>query len=381
MIAVETRLGERLNRHESAGLTRVRVARAAATAEGERPLVNFASNDYLALSSDPRVVEALCRGARQYGVGAGAADLVSGHTTAHEQLEADLARFTGRERALLFSTGYMANLSVLSTLCARGSAILEDRLNHASLIDAAVLARARLIRYAHADVDAVRASLQCAPPAALLVTDGVFSMDGDVAPLPAIARLCHARAATLVVDDAHGIGVLGGNGGGVVEHFALTPGDVLVLIGTFGKALGVFGAFVAATRTVIEALMQFARPYIYTTALPPGVAAAVSESLRIVTAEPQRRARLFSLIDYFRKRAAARAIPLTSSATPIQPLVIGDSARTVAVGATLRARGHLVGIIRTPTVPAGTARLRVALNAAHREHEVDALVDALAQLL
>ncbi|MGQ0658483.1 MAG: 8-amino-7-oxononanoate synthase [Chromatiales bacterium] len=384
MVTLEARLLDRLREHEAAGLTRARQARAsggATVAVNGRSLLNFAGNDYLGLAGDPRVIEAFCRGASAFGVGAGAADLISGHTVAHAQLEADLARFAGRSRALLFSTGYMANLSVLSTLASRGATIIQDRLNHASLLDAATLARARVVRYPHAEVDALRTVLASRPASALVVTDGVFSMDGDIAPLPELTRACHDRDAVLVVDDAHGIGVLGEHGAGTVEHFRLGVDEVPVLIGTFGKALGVFGAFVAGSDTIIDTLMQFARPYIYTTALPPAVAVAVSESLRVIATEPQRRARLHARIRYFRQRATARAVPLSASSTAIQPVIIGDAARTFALGAALREDGYLVGVIRPPTVPARTARLRITLSTWHAEEHIDALIEALARLL
>jgi len=345
-----------------------------------RPIVNFASNDYLGLAADPRVVEAYAQGAARYGVGAGAAELVSGHTEAHAELEAALARFTGRPRALVLSTGYMANLSVVTTLASRRSAVIEDRLNHASLLDAAVLSRARLVRYQHLDTDDLAAKL-AACPGALVATDGVFSMDGDVAPLPRLVEVCKAEGGTLILDDAHGFGVLGARGRGTTEHFGLAAPDVPIVVGTFGKAFGGAGAFVAADEVVIEALMQFARPYIYTTALPPALCCAMTVSLRIVEGEPALRQRLHSNIHRFRRLALARGVPMAASNTPIQPIILGQNARVVAVAERLLEMGYWVAAVRPPTVPAGSARLRVALSAGHTEEEIDGLSDALAACL
>ena len=385
MSAIPSQLQVRLAQWQSAGFYRQRIARAGtplAARHGDQPIVNFASNDYLGLAGDARVVEAFCRGAQEYGVGAGASDLISGYTDAHAMLEDDFARFTRRPRALVFSTGYMANLSVVTVLVRRGGCVLEDRLNHASLIDAAILSRAKLLRYAHTDGASLAERLRAVDGKdVLVVTDGVFSMDGDIAALPELAGHCRQNGATLALDDAHGIGVLGASGAGTTEHFGLDSDSVPVLVGTCGKALGVFGAFVAGGETIIESLAQFARPYVYTTALPPAVAVAVAESLRIVQSEPQRRERLHCRIRYFKERATARGLPLTTSVTPIQPVIIGDSRRTVQIADALRAGGFLVGAIRPPTVPNGTARLRITLSAAHTEADIEALVDRLARLL
>jgi 8-amino-7-oxononanoate synthase len=374
-------LAGRLRQREASGLYRRRVQRAgtpAASSLSGVDILNFSSNDYLGLSSEPRLIDAMDEAARIYGAGSGASELVSGHTDAHAALETALANFTGRPRALVFSTGYMANLSVIGALVPRRGAVWQDRLNHASLIDAAVLARARLRRYRHADPDALRAVLESSKdPLPLVATDGVFSMDGDIAPLAVLARTCQDAGALLMVDDAHGIGVLGENGGGSLELHGLTTSDVPVLVGTFGKALGVFGAFVAADETIIENLIQFARPYAYTTALPPPIAATVAESLRIIREQPQRRRRLLARIRYFREAAARHGIPLSRSRTAIQPLVIGDAEATVALSHRLLVHGILVPAIRPPTVPAGSARLRIALSAAHSEADIDELVSVL----
>ena len=342
-----------------------------------RHVINFAANDYLGLAADPRVIDAHRRGTERYGVGAGASELVSGHTDAHEELESALARFTGRSRALVFSTGYMANLGVVSVLASRRTAVIEDRLNHASLLDAAVLARSRLRRYRHVDLYELAARL-ATNSGAVVITDGVFSMDGDLAPLPGIAQLCRAHGATLIVDDAHGFGVLGEHGAGTVEHFGLAPVEVPVLVGTFGKAFGGAGAFVVGDEVIIEALIQFARPYIYTTALPPAICCAMTTALQIVQAEPGLQARLHGNIHHFRARAGARGIPLMQSVTAIQPVILGRNGRVAAVAERLLAQGFWVAAIRPPTVPAGSARLRIAISAAHAVEEIDALVDAVA---
>ncbi len=354
--------------------------------QGDRVWINFSGNDYLGLAGEPALVAALQAAAAQLGVGAGASHLVTGHGPEHEALERELAEFTGRQRALLFSTGYMANLGVVAALAHRGDLVLEDRLDHASLIDAALLSRARLVRYPHGDAAAAAAELaRFALPAdagtrgALLVTDGVFSMDGDLAPLPALAEAARRHDAWLIVDDAHGLGVLGERGGGSLEHYGLGADDVPVLIGTLGKAFGSFGAFVAGDAELIEWLLQRARTYIYTTALPEPVAAATRAALRISRTQPQRRQRLRELTARFRERAAAHGLPLAASATPIQPVLTGGVPRCIALSQSLRDAGYWVTAIRPPTVPEGAARVRVTLSAAHTDAEVDGLVNALAR--
>lgn len=375
-------LHEALEARRAAGLFRTRRVLGSAqgveaVVDGRRCLV-FCSNDYLGLASDPRLVEALRRGASAWGVGAGASHLVNGHAVPHHALEEELAAFTGRERALLFSTGYMANLGVLGALAGRGDVVCEDRLNHASLLDAAVLARARLVRYPHADPGdlARRLARLDGARARLIVTDGVFSMDGDLAPLPELAA-CARGGTLLMVDDAHGLGVLGEQGRGTLEHFGLSAAEVPVLVGTLGKAFGTFGAFVAGDADLIETLIQHARSYIYTTALPPAVAEATRASLRLVQDEPERRARLRRLVQRFRRGAAEIGLPLMDSPTPIQPLLVGDARAANDLSAALWERGILVTAIRPPTVPAGTARLRIALSAAHDDAQVDRLLEAL----
>ncbi len=374
-------LAAALAEREAAGLYRRR--RVVDAADGPRmtldgrPLVAFCSNDYLGLAAHPAVVASFTAAAGEHGVGAGAAHLVSGHHRLHHELEDALAAYTGRERALLFSTGYMANLGIGHAFTRRGARVVEDRLNHASLIDAGRTPGVVLKRYAHADSEGADRALAGDAPVKLLVTDGVFSMDGDLAPLPALAAACRARDAMLVVDDAHGLGVLGATGRGVLEHFALDARDAPVLMGTLGKAFGVFGAFVAGSAEVIETLVQHARTYIYTTALPPAVAAAALSALRVSEDEPWRRERVLALVDRFRAGALQLGLPLSNSSTPIQPLVVGESTQALARAQALEDAGFLVTPIRPPTVPDGTARLRVTLSAAHRDEEVDALLDAL----
>lgn len=350
--------------------------------------VNFCSNDYLGLAAHPKLVQAMQNAAAEFGVGSGASHLVCGHSRIHHQLEEALAEQCGRPRALLFSTGYMANLAVIQTLVGKGDAVLEDKLNHASLIDAGLASGARFQRFVHNDMASLETRLHAQSAAAnrLIVADGVFSMDGDLAPLPAAAALARQYDAWLMIDDAHGFGVLGENGGGCVEHFGLDIDEVPVLMATFGKALGGFGAFVAGSDDLIETLIQHARSYIYTTALPPAVAAANLAALGLLEREAWRRQHLQQLVRRFRQSAEALLsvcprVQLMPSMTAIQPLLVGDSGRALALSEALQQRGYLVGAIRPPTVPAGTARLRITLSAAHSEEQVDGLLVALAEVL
>jgi 8-amino-7-oxononanoate synthase len=338
----------------------------------------FSSNDYLGLANHPQVVDAMQQGATRWGVGGGASHLVMGHSEPHQELEQALAQWTGRERALLMSSGYMANLAVITALVGRGDTVLHDRLNHASLLDAGLLSGARFSRYLHNDLNSFQQRLQRAQGNILVVTDGVFSMDGDLAHLPDLAAQAKAQQAWLMVDDAHGFGVLGQTGGGLVEHYGLSADDVPVLVGTLGKSFGTSGAFVAGSHELIETLIQFARPYIYTTSSPPAVACATLSSLKLVQTEHWRREHVQQLIAQFRQGAQALGLNLMDSPTPIQPIIIGDSAQAMAISAQLRERGILVGAIRPPTVPAGSARLRITLTAAHTAEQVQRLLDALA---
>ncbi|HEV2622490.1 MAG TPA: 8-amino-7-oxononanoate synthase [Frateuria sp.] len=348
---------------------------------GDRRLICFCSNDYLDLARHPQLIAAFKRVADDEGVGSTAAHLVCGHRREHAQLEEALAEWTGRERALLFSTGYMANLGVMQALLSRGDLCVQDKLNHACLLDGSALAGATLRRYPHGDAAAAARQLAGDPQAAaLLATDGVFSMDGDRAPLRELAALCRRAGATLMVDDAHGLGVLGPEGAGSVAEAGLGMREVPVLMATLGKALGTHGAFVTGPAPLIEGLIQFARTYVYTTAMPPALAAAALAAVRLARTDGWRRDRLAALIARFRDGATQLGLPLAASDTPIQPLLLGDAASALAAAKALEARGLLVGAIRPPTVPAGQARLRITLSAAHEEEHVDRLLDALAAL-
>jgi 8-amino-7-oxononanoate synthase len=344
-----------------------------------RGALNFCSNDYLGLSAHPEVVRAFADAVMKYGVGSGASHLVTGHTREHEVLEEALAAFTGREKALVYSTGYMANMGVISALADQKAAVISDKLNHASLIDGGRLSGAKVGRYRHADVDHASELLAHLAPevkSRLLVSDGVFSMDGDLAPLPELARACRVANAWLLVDDAHALGVLGATGRGSCEHFGLGVEDVPILIGTFGKAFGSFGAFVAGDADLIDFLVQKSRTYIYTTALPPAVAAATFAALEVAQRDDWRRERVLA---HARRVHGVLGLPGTS-VSPIVPVILGDEARALAASRELEARGFLVTAIRPPTVPAGTARLRVTLSATHEESQVDSLIAALAEV-
>ena len=346
--------------------------------DGER-LLAFCSNDYLGLANHPDVITAMQQGAEKWGVGGGASHLVIGHSKPHHELEEALAAFTGRPRALLFSTGYMANLAAVTALAGQGDTVLEDRLNHASLLDAGLLSGARFSRYLHNDADSLAGRLEKAVGNTLVVTDGVFSMDGDLADLPAICAAARQRNAWVMVDDAHGFGPLGATGGGIVEHFGLGIDEVPVLVGTLGKAFGTAGAFVAGSEELIETLIQFARPYIYTTSQPPAVACATLKSLELLQSEHWRREHLNRLIAHFRQGAVEIGLSLVDSPTPIQPIMVGSSERALKLSAALRERGILVGAIRPPTVPAGSARLRVTFSASHSEAQLEHLLNVLAE--
>ncbi len=345
-----------------------------------RRLLNFSSNDYLGLAADPRLARALGEAAGRWGTGAGSAHLVSGHAAPHRALEEALAEFTGYPRVLLFSSGYLANLAVPRVLLGRGDTLIQDRLDHASLVDAARLAGARLRRYRHNDLAGARRRLEQAQGETLLAVDGVFSMDGDLAPLPGLAALCREHGAWLMVDDAHGLGVLGEAGRGSLEHWGLSPREVPILMGTFGKALGTAGAFVAGSEDFIETLIQEARTYLFTTAAPPALAEVTRLALELVEHESWRRARLQELVSRFRAGARRLGLPLAESFTPIQPLIAGGSERALQWSRHLRDRGILAVPIRPPTVPQGTARLRLTITAAHTPAQVDRLLEALAEL-
>jgi 8-amino-7-oxononanoate synthase len=344
-------------------------------------LLSFCSNDYLGLAQHPQLVAALKQAADEDGVGSGSAHLICGHRTAHAALEEALAEWTGRERALLFSTGYMANLGVMQALLQRDDLCVQDKLNHACLLDGAQLAGAELKRYPHADVEAAARQLAShTDAAALLATDGVFSMDGDIAPLGELAALCRQENTTFMVDDAHGLGVLGAQGEGSVANAGLDQSEVPVLMATLGKALGCSGAFVAGSATLIDGLMQSARTYIYTTAMPPALAAATLAAVRLAQADSWRRDKLHALIARFRQGAAQLGLPLMPSPTAIQPLLLGDAQMALDASEALERQGFLVTAIRPPTVPQGKARLRITLSAAHEQNDVDRLLEALSGL-
>lgn len=347
--------------------------------EGET-LLAFCSNDYLGLAAEPALARALERGARRWGSGSGASHLVSGHYSVHDELESRLAEFTGFERTLYFSTGYMANIGVLPALAGRDDAIFADRLDHASLLDGALLSRARLQRYAHGNLAALEQALAASQARRkLIVTDSVFSMDGDVADLPALLDLAERFDAWLVVDDAHGFGVLGPQGRGAVAEAGLQSWRI-VYIGTLGKAAGVSGAFVAGHADLIAWLMQKARSYIYTTGAPPALAETLLSSLEFIEHADDRRAHLAELVGLLRDELRLARWQLLPSRTAIQPLLIGDSAEATRVALALREGGLWVPAIRPPTVPAGTARLRISLSAAHSAEDVLQLAKALNEL-
>jgi len=347
-----------------------------------KPYLAFCSNDYLGLANHSEVISAFRTAANEFGVGSGASHLVNGHSRYHQQLEDALAEFTGRPRALLFSTGYMANLGAVNALVGKGDAVFEDRLNHASLLDAGLLSGARFQRYLHNDPASLATKLQRSEARRkLVVTDGIFSMDGDQAPLLELSQVTQAQSGWLMVDDAHGFGCLGSSGGGCIEQLGLTLEQVPVLVGTLGKGFGTAGAFVAGSEVLIETLIQQARSYIYTTAMPPAVAAATLASLRLIQQGDQLRQHLAQLIAQFRQGARQLGLALMDSQTPIQPIKVGSSAQALELSAALEQRGIFVTAIRPPTVPEGSARLRVTLSAAHTAEQVDQLLQALADVV
>jgi len=343
-----------------------------------QPYLTFCSNDYLGLANHPAVVAAFKSAADEFGVGSGSAHLVNGHSQYHEQLEHALAEFTGREAAILFSTGYMANLGVVGALLNKQDAVFEDKWNHASLLDAGLLSGARFQRYLHNDLTNLENRLQRSEARRkLIVTDAVFSMDGDSADLTKLSTLAKQHDAWLMVDDAHGFGVLGEQGAGLCEQQNLGQNDVQVLMGTLGKGFGTAGAFVAGSKDLIEYLTNFARPFIYTTAMPAAIAAATLASLKVVRDEPERREHLQTLIKLFREGANELGLELMPSNTAIQPILVGDAKEALHMSERLKKLGIMVTAIRPPTVPQGTARLRVTLSAAHSEQQVLQLLDAL----
>ena len=352
-----------------------------------RALLSFCSNDYLALANHPEVLRSFHEALDRYGAGSGASHLVSGHSLPHHALEEELAEFTGRSRALVFSSGYMANVGTLTALLGKSDSVFEDRLNHASLLDGGLFSAARFRRYAHLDLAALGKLLQDDTAGGLrcIVTDGVFSMDGDVAPLAQLITLAQQQSAIVMMDDAHGFGCLGSSGGGLAQvlsdqGFRVDEDNLQILIGTLGKAFGTAGAFVAGSEELIESLVQFCRPYIYTTAMPPAVAAATRTSLQLLQREHWRREQLQMLVQRFRSGCLNLGFALTDSHTPIQGLLLGSAEAALQASAALEAQGLLVTAIRPPTVPPNTARLRITFSAAHTQGDVDRLLQALAQL-
>ncbi len=366
---------------------RVRVRRIISRRDGVRveidgrALTEFCSNDYLGLAQQFEVVSALQDGAARAGAGAGASHLVSGHHAVHEALERELAEWLGYPRGLLFGSGFLANLAVQQALLLEdGDLCVQDRLNHASLLDASRLAGCRLRRYPHGDAEGALRQLRNAPEgAAMLATDGVFSMDGDVAPLRALSLAARMQQALLYVDDAHGVGVRGPEGRGSVAEAGLGPAEVPLQLATLGKALGGYGAVLVGAEALIQHMAETARPYIYTTALPPAQAAAALTAVRHARRDHWRRDKLQGLVDRFRSSASRHGLQLMESDSPIQPILCGDDASALALAAALENAGFLVPAIRPPSVAEGKARLRVTLSALHSPQDVDALVDALAR--
>ena len=345
-----------------------------------KPYLSFCSNDYLGLANHPQLIAALQQGAQMYGAGAGAAHLVSGHTQPHEQLEHALADFVGKPAALLFSTGYMANLGVVQALVGKADTVFADKLNHASLNDAMLLSRANIKRYRHNDMAQLASLLeQTVSGRKLVITDAVFSMDGDLARLPEILSLCERYDAWMLVDDAHGFGVLAEQGNGSLAHFGIASSRIIYMA-TLGKAAGVFGAFVAAEQVVVDTLINNASSYVYTTATPPALANAVLASLRLISQDTAQRAHLQRLIAQLRSGLRDLRWPLMPSTTAIQPLLIGDNQAALDLSNALRERGIWVAAIRPPTVPQGTARLRITLSAAHSMTDVTRLTGTLHEL-
>jgi len=379
-------IDQQLRARNEAGLYRQR--RIVASAQGRelavngRKLLNFCSNDYLGLANDERVRDAFKQGVDQWGVGSGAAHLVCGHTVAHHELEEALAEFTGRPRSLLFASGYAANLGTINGLIGKGDHVFEDRLNHASLLDGGLISGARFKRYRHRDTTDLATELQAGPEfdgRKLVVSDGTFSMDGTVCDVSALATTARAHEAWLMIDEAHSLGVLGNQGRGLVNPADFTTDDVQILVGTLGKAFGTQGGFIAGSDALIETLIQHARTYIYSTALPAAVAVATLASLRIAIDEEWRRERLRTLVKNFRAGAAQLGLELMDSQTPIQPVLLGDDKSALAMSAALEEHGLLISAIRPPTVPKGTSRLRITFSASHTDSDLDRLLTALEQ--
>ena len=374
----------RLHSRKSNGLYRHRLtlegSQGAHVSIAGQNYLSFCSNDYLGLANHPELIEAVCEGAHQYGVGAGASHLIIGHHTSHHKLEEMLANFTGFPRALLFSSGYMANAGVVTALVGRGDEIYSDKLNHASLNDAAMLSHAKWIRYPHLDLAILEQRLSVSQAnCKLVITDAVFSMDGDIAPVAELSALCEKHNAWLLLDDAHGFGVLGNQGRGIVSHFNFSSPRIIYMA-TLGKAAGVSGAFVAGQEVVIETLIQYARSYIYTTAMPPLLSYTLLKSLVLIKREGWRRRKLIQLTDHLKKELQLLRWNLLPSDTPIQPVIIGENSEVMQIRNALQERGILIPAIRPPTVPKNSARLRISLSAAHNTKDIERLAAALREL-
>ncbi len=349
----------------------------------DKNVISFCSNDYLGLANHPQIKQATIDAINKFGVGSGSAHLVNGHSIAHHQLEEELAEFTGYPRAILFSTGYMANLGLCQALVEKGDYVFEDRLNHASLIDGGLISGARLQRYLHNDASSLKQKIQKVDNALekLVLSDGVFSMDGDIAELPALASLCKTTDSWLMVDDAHGFGTLGETGKGCLQHFSLSHKDVPIYMATLGKAMGTAGAFIAGSEELIETIIQKARTYIYTTAMPAAIAEATRCSLNIIQNEAEHLQNLNSNIAYFKNCCSQADIAIENSQTAIQPLLIGDDEKATKISQQLFDSGFLITAIRPPTVPEGTSRLRITLSAKHKKEHINQLIETLLSLL
>jgi 8-amino-7-oxononanoate synthase len=384
-------LQESLADRQSQGLYRLRKTITSAQDTEVRingkPLINFCSNDYLGLANHPDVLKACKKGIDHYGVGSGASHLVVGHSKAHHALEEEIAEFTGRSRARLFSSGYMANVGTLTALVNKKDCIFEDKLNHASLLDGGIFSGAKFKRYPHLDIaklsELIDNKSECENT--FIVSDGVFSMDGDCAELPRLIDVAKNKQAQLVLDDAHGFGVLGSQGGGLIQYYQecghyINENNLPIVIGTLGKAFGAQGAFVAGSESLIESLIQYCRPYIYTTAIAPALAEATRTSLKLIREESWRREKLQALIAAFRKRCNELGFSLTKSMTPIQGLIIGDAEKSIEASHLLEKEGIYVTAIRPPTVPKNTARLRITFSANHSKEQLDSLLTALEKI-
>lgn len=376
-------LAKRLETRKRKQLYRQRMVRtgpqeAELAIEGKR-YISFSSNDYLGLANHPDVLQSLKHAVDRYGFGSGGSHMVTGHCAAHQALEEELADFMGRDRALLFSTGYMANTGVINAVMEPGGLVLQDELNHASLLDGGWLCRAHSVRYPHSDMMTLEKNLSASHAThTLIVSDGVFSMDGVGADLGALSALAKRKNASLMIDDAHGVGAIGINGRGLIDEFPdLTQADVPILVGTLGKAFGSSGAFVCGDVSLIDYLTQFARPYVYSTAMPPAIAEATRTSLRLVREDTWRRDRLAELVGRFRSAAGAMNLSLTESRSPVQALILGEPERALSVSQRLRELGIHVTAIRPPTVPVGTSRLRITFTASHTDAHLDSLLQAL----